>query len=244
VQLEEAEPFVERELIRDVLHPLNGGKEAVVYLCSAGRLLHERTGEAFAVLKVFRPRAERNFKDRSLYRAGRVVTDSRAARAVRTRTAFGRNVEEGLWLENEFDSLETLFAVGCDVPEPLDRAGAAILMRFIGDERGPAPQLRHVRLERIEAEEALTRILANVELALRHNVVHADLSPFNILWWEGRPVIIDLPQAIDPRTNPNAEALLARDVTNVCRFFASRGVDRDSDAVVRDLWVRFLFAEL
>ena len=57
----------------------------------------------------------------------------------------------------------------------------------------------------------------------RHRI-HGDLSPFNILWWQGRPWIIDFPQAVDARMNANSYALLCRDVENVCRFFAKRDV--------------------
>ena len=53
----------------------------------------------------------------------------------------------------------------------------------------------------------LDRLLWNVELFLGHNWIHADLSAFNVLWWEGRGTVIDLPQAVDPRSNPHAADL-------------------------------------
>jgi RIO kinase 1 len=84
----------------------------------------------------------------------------------------------------------------------------------------------------------------NVEMALRRNLIHADLSPFNVLWWEGRATIIDLPQAVDPRSNPNASQLLARDLSNICRHFHRYGVRADPDEITRGLWMGFLFADL
>src|SRR5436309_2682820 len=89
-----------------------------------------------------------------------------------------------------------------------------------------------------------TRIMRNVELWLAYNVVHGDLSAFNILWWEGNVTIIDVPQAVDPRVNPNARDLLARDIDNVCRYFSRSGVQADPARLAARLWTRFLHAEL
>jgi RIO kinase 1 len=67
--------------------------------------------------------------------------------------------------------------------------------------------------------------LANVDLFLKHHRVHADLSAFNLLYWQGRAVIIDFPQAVDPRYNDDAFDLLVRDLRNVNDFFEDHGVE-------------------
>jgi RIO kinase 1 len=79
---------------------------------------------------------------------------------------------------------------------------------------------------------------------LFHDVVHGDLSPFNILVWDGRISVIDLPQAVDPKKNRHAEALLARDVERVCAHFDRLGVSRDAARVAEDLWTAWTFADL
>jgi len=53
--------------------------------------------------------------------------------------------------------------------------------------------------------------------------VHADLSAFNLLWWEDRLWLIDFPQAVDVTTNPHAFEYLYRDLNNVGNWFARRG---------------------
>ena len=55
--------------------------------------------------------------------------------------------------------------------------------------------------------------------------------------------MIDFPQAVDPQVNPNARALLARDVTNVCRFFARHGVPTDPERIADLLWRRYWYGE-
>jgi RIO kinase 1 len=56
--------------------------------------------------------------------------------------------------------------------------------------------------------------------------------------------VIDMPQAVDARTNPNARSLLARDIANVCRYFASQGADADPGTFASELWDLYARAEL
>jgi RIO kinase 1 len=173
-----------------------------------------------------------------------VIPGTRACRAVANKSAFGRVVDEALWVDHEFDMLCRLHAAGADVPGPVAATGDAILMEFVGDAEGPAPQLRELRPAPDEAQRLLERLLWNIERLLASDVVHADLSPYNILVAGGRPRIIDLPQAVDARTNPSAEALLARDIENVCAHLARHGAEADAPGVAADLWRRYMHARL
>jgi RIO kinase 1 len=66
-------------------------------------------------------------------------------------------------------------------------------------------------------------------------LVHADLSVYNLLWWDGRLFVIDLPQAVEFTTNADAFELLHRDVANVGEWFTRRGVAVDIEAVNAEL---------
>ena len=66
-------------------------------------------------------------------------------------------------------------------------------------------------------------------------LVHADLSVYNLLWWEGRLIVIDLPQAVEFTTNTDAYDLLHRDVTNVGEWFTRRGADVDVEGLYAEL---------
>jgi RIO kinase 1 len=79
---------------------------------------------------------------------------------------------------------------------------------------------------------------------LRANVIHADLSPYNILVWNGRAIVIDVPQAVDPRKNRHAEELLRRDVQHVVDYFEHFGVRADAQALSADLFIAWTFADL
>lgn len=227
-------------MVTEVLGPLRSGKEASVFLCRAGG----HSDVDLVAAKVFHRRAARNFKNDAVYKAGRVIVDARHRRAAARKTRFGKELEQGYWIHQEWEALRLLHADGADVPRPIFLGGGVILMEFVGDLNGPAPQLKDVDLDAEEARQLFDRLIWNVRRMLANNLVHADLSPYNVLYWDGAIRIIDLPQAVDARTNRNARDLLDRDLDNVCRHFARYGVTDDARRLAADLWNRFLFARL
>jgi RIO kinase 1 len=101
-----------------------------------------------------------------------------------------------------------------------------------------------IALPRDTARVVVDRLLWNIERMLDLHVVHGDLSPFNIMWHEQAAFIIDLPQAVDPRLNPAAQSLLARDIANVCDWARRQGEQRDAAKITADLWTRFVLGEI
>jgi RIO kinase 1 len=153
-------------------------------------------------------------------------------------------VQAGTWRSREYQVLQLLHESYADVPRPIAAEGEAILMEYFGDEDEAAPQLNRVRLDEAEAPALFQRLMNNVELFLALNLVHGDLSPHNILYWQGDIRVIDFPQATDPRFNRSAQEFLRRDVANVCRYFASYGIEADAEGIAMDLWRRFTYAQL
>jgi len=234
------EAFHERELISDVLHVVKSGKEATVYCCRA----HPSTGREFLAAKVYRPRHMRNFRNDAVYQQGRVILDARLRRAVKNKSRTGRGVQFGSWVEHEFETLRMLWEAGADVPEPLAESGPAILMEYIGDCDAPASMLRNVSLPPEEVHALFDVLMRNVELWLACDIVHADLSAYNVLYWKGAVKVIDFPQAVDPRFNMSAFSLLSRDIDNLCRYFVQYGMETRPSRLAGELWTRFLRAEL
>jgi RIO kinase 1 len=235
------EELFDEGLITEIEMQLKSGKEATVYLCRANPVT---TDSLQLVAKVFRPRRTRSFKQDEMYKSGRVILNARTRRAVHKKTRFGQEFEDAWWINREHEVLELLYSVGADVPRPVRGSPFGILMEFVGDEDGPAPQLKDVELHADEACRVFDRLLWNVELFLANNLIHADLSPFNILYRDGRGTIIDFPQAVDARTNRNSYELLRRDLEHLTAYFAKLGVSADPDRLTSDLWSRYLFARL
>ena len=83
------------------------------------------------------------------------------------------------------------------------------------------------------------RLMRNVGLMLDCNRVHADLSAYNVLYWKGEVKVIDFPQAIDPRSNPEAFEIFRRDVLRLCQYFVRSGVQCQPEALVAGFWERY-----
>lgn len=228
---EEPRWVVEPPYTDEDLGTIRSGKEAEV------RLLRRRgrTGSCLLAFKRFRPRAQRAFRREEDYRAGASLGDERVDRAVANRSRFGRDVLEYAWAYNEFPLMRTAWEMGVRVPYPVDMLDDGLTMEYVGDETAAAPRLADVRLEQDEAEEAFEEIVEGVRRLLDAYLVHADLSAFNVLWWEGRAWLIDFPQAVDVAKHPRGLEFLERDVRNVCGYFRRAGVERDPGDVLRDV---------
>lgn len=238
-------------LVTEIVGELKSGKEATVYLA--------RSAAGLIVVKRFRAMAGRRFHTDAKYRQGRQMRD-RDARAFDRRTRYGRQYAQNTWIAAEHGMLRRLGRAGAiPVPRVIARVGACILMEFIADTAGserPAVRLVDAEVLAHEAARLHSRIMLAIIGMFERHVVHADLSPFNILMPHGsesaagdsgadaapmrfRPVIIDFPQAVDPRKNPNARELLAHDVGQVTRFFQRFDPKvADNDLAAR-LWATF-----
>lgn len=241
------EAFYNDKIITDVLGRVKGGKEANVYICAA----HPKTGLDLIAAKVYRPRMFRNLRNDARYRLGREILNShgkpvqgrRESLAMHKKTRFGQELRHGTWLGTEYQTLQLLWEAGADVPRPIAQGDNVILMEYIGAQSVAAPTLNQVTLRPEEARVLFDRLVHNLEILLDCRRVHADLSAYNILYWEGQFKIIDFPQAVDPGRNPDALALFVRDVERVCQYFARYQISPDPHVLANDLWSRFLRAE-
>jgi RIO kinase 1 len=244
--LDSVRAFYEQALIDDILARVKGGKEANVYRCEAD----PSTGTGLLAAKVYRPRQFRNLRNDKLYRNGRVIltadgrpvktTDHRIMRAIGKKTTFGQQVSHTSWLMHEFVAMQQLYEAGAAVPKPYTTTDNAILMSYIGDAYVAAPTMNQVSLDPDEARVIFAEVLRNVELMLVHDMVHGDLSSYNILYWEGRITLIDFPQVTNIFTNDQAYYIFRRDVQRVCDYFALQGVVCEPSAIADELWRRYV----
>jgi RIO kinase 1 len=194
--------------------------------------------------KIYRPRMLRNLKNDQQYRTGRadldesgnIIVDDGTLHAMQKRSAFGEEVRHQSWIAYEFQTLETLYEAGADVPKPYAMEKNAILMGYVGDLSNAAPVLNSVSLELNEARRLYERVIHNIDLMLTHGRIHGDLSAYNILYWNGDITLIDFPQVVFPDSNPVSWNIFSRDVTRVCQYFSGQGVRSDARKLASDLW--------
>ena len=219
---------------------LSEGKEAVVHVVSKS----SDGGKLYYAAKVYKKREERGFKNRADYFVTQGLIKRRTLLAIRKKSGFGRRVEEAVWQHRETAYLEALAAAGADVPALVKAGPDSFIMEYLGDGAERALKLVEAKNEITDPRGVFERVMRNVELFLHCNIVHGDLSPYNVLYHRGRVVVIDFPQASDPRLNPNAQALLLRDIRNVCVFFAKWSVPADPEALFGEMWNKYQLSEI
>ena len=173
-----------------------------------------------------------------MYREGwHVGARDRRALAAGNKSRHGQAMAAQLWPIQEWSVLRRAWHAGVDVPYPVERSHDGLLMEFIGDpdRLEAAPKLVESRLGPDALASAWRQLTDSLRALTGGGLVHADLSAYNLLWWQGRLVMIDLPQAVEFTTNPDAFELLQRDVTTVADWFARRGVAVDAEAFYAEL---------
>jgi RIO kinase 1 len=180
---------------------ISTGKEANVFY-------GERDGAGIAI-KIYRIQTA-NFTTMSSY----IIGDRRFSHVKKAKKEL-----IFAWTRKEFSNLVRARDAGIAVPEPLVWDRNILIMSFIGKEEIPYPQLRNVRLE--DPAETYAQITGMIDILYKKaELVHADLSEFNILYGD-KPYLIDMGQSVT-RDHPRALPFLMRDIRNVNRFFKNR----------------------
>jgi RIO kinase 1 len=237
-------PWPHGEPYQDVpLGTLKSGKEAEIFLVER----RFASGPRLMAHKRYRPRypekgqlRAEGFSNSTSYRGDAVYKASwflptRDKKAVMGGSRYGHELAGRLWPMQEWTNLRRASEAGVTVPHPVEQTDHGLMMAFIGDESQAAPKLAAARLSRAELASAWEQLLDNLRALTAAGLVHADLSAYNLLWWEGRLVVIDLPQAVEFVTNSDAYELLHRDLANVGEWFTRHGLPVDVEEVYAEL---------
>jgi len=127
------------------------------------------------------------------------------------------------WAQKEFKNLQRAHEVGVKVPQPITVEKNVLIMEFIGKNGVSAPLLREAPLRK--PERVYRQLLTYLRTLYRKGgLVHADLSEYNVMIWEDKPVIFDVSQAV-PIEHPMSDQFLRRDLENLHRYFKKLDVD-------------------
>ena len=139
------------------------------------------------------------------------------------------------WTQKEFKNLKLAEKAGVNAPRPIAFNRNILVMTFIGEDGVPAPLLREV--DPADPKEFYLKLLDETRLLYtKAGLVHGDLSEYNVMVWEGVPVIFDVSQTL-LISHPLSEALIKRDIANVNSYFSRLGVDV-FDAERLEQWVK------
>lgn len=187
---------------------LSTGKEANVYYATG------RDGKEFAV-KIFKT-SILVFKDRDRYVSGEHrfrhgYCKSNPRKMVKT------------WAEKEMRNLKRLHTSSIPCPVPWLLKSHVLVMDFLGSNGWCAPRLKDADLSQEEAQTCYETVCMDMHRMYQDcNLVHGDLSEYNLLWHKNRAVIIDVSQSVE-HAHPYANDFLRKDIFNVTDFFRKRG---------------------
>ncbi|XP_024255648.1 serine/threonine-protein kinase RIO3 [Oncorhynchus tshawytscha] len=202
-----------------VLENINGcistGKESVVFHADGGSM-EEKAVPDECVLKVFKTTLN-EFKNRDKY----IKDDYRFKE--RFSKLNPRKIIR-LWAEKEMHNLARMKKADIPCPEVVILKKHILVMSFIGKDHVPAPKLKEAMLGSEDMNRAYYQVLHMMQQLYHEcNLVHADLSEYNMLWHQGKVWLIDVSQSIEPN-HPHGLEFLFRDCRNVATFFQKGGV--------------------
>ncbi|MBI4149521.1 serine protein kinase RIO [Candidatus Woesearchaeota archaeon] len=131
------------------------------------------------------------------------------------------------WAQREYRNLLKAREAGVRVPKPITFLHHVLVMEHIG-KRQPAPKLKDAWPR--HTKEFFQEVVEQMRKLHQAELVHADLSAFNILNDQERPVIIDMSQCTTLEDSRAAE-YLQRDIKNVAVFFRKIGLDAREDGI-------------
>ncbi len=140
-----------------------------------------------------------------------------------------------VWTEKEYRNLLRAYEAGVNVPRPYVYFKNIILMEFLGENEVAAPILSDIGSdlkEFVDVEEFFYEVIENLKRLYRKaELVHADLSEYNIVLFNDKPYFIDMGQSV-LIDHPLAMKYLERDIRNVVRFFLKFGIKIDAQDVM------------
>jgi RIO kinase 1 len=231
-------PLLADGVIEEIVRRLKSGKEADLWLV-------RHAGEIVAA-KVYKQRQARSFHNNAAYKEGRLVRNTRTRRAMERGTRFGQAAAEDAWKAKEAEALHTLHAAGVRVPKPVMFYEGVLLMEVIVDAGGnPAPRLIDAHVPRDAAAALYSDLRGQMIAMLCCDLVHGDLSPYNVLLGSSGPVVIDFPQVVGAAHNNQAEGFFGRDLENLRRFFGAHDAAlRSAAGDAREIWRAYARREL
>ncbi|KAL3274349.1 hypothetical protein HHI36_015747 [Cryptolaemus montrouzieri] len=170
------------------------------------------------VIKVFKTTLS-EFKQRDKYIKGDHRFKDRIGKQTSRKTVH-------IWAEKEMANLCRLKKAGIPCPQVVMLKEHVLIMSFIGKDRIPAKKLKEADMETADYIVAYDQVVNMMKTLFRDaNLIHADLSEYNILWFNGQCYFIDVSQSVEP-IHDNAFHFLFRDCKNVTNFFERKLVPK------------------
>ncbi len=207
--------LISNGIIDQVDFPVSTGKEANIFRGTTPE-------KEFVAIKIFRT-ATMTFKHIASYIEG----DPRFDYGYKNRRTI---IEE--WARKEYRNLELLHEAKVRAPSPIKCVHNVLIMEYIGDANKPAPMLKDVPLK--NPQKIFDEIVLFIKKMYAKQLVHADLSAFNVLLFRQKPYVIDVGQAV-LLDHPSSSEFLKRDIHNVLHYFKKYDIESNEQELFEAL---------
>lgn len=136
------------------------------------------------------------------------------------------------WTKKEFNNLEKARKAKVRVPLPIAFTKNVLVMEFIGENGLASRTLKDER--NIDLVEAYFTIINAMAKLYKANLVHADLSEYNVLVKGNEYVVIDMGQGV-LLTHPKAKEFFERDCKNIANYFTKKDMKKTPEEVYADV---------
>ncbi|CAK1586649.1 unnamed protein product [Parnassius mnemosyne] len=208
--------MINNGMLEDINGVISTGKESVVLHANGDQSFPDLEVPKECAIKVFKTTLN-EFKTRDKY----IEAD------YRFKDRFSKQNPRKIvhmWAEKEMHNMMRMQKIGLNCPDMVCLKKHILVMSFIGRDNKPAPKLRDVILKPEKWESVYNEIVdAMHKLYNVGHLVHADLSEYNILWWENKCWFIDVSQSVQP-DHPSGLEFLLRDCRNITNFFEKKSV--------------------
>ena len=102
-------------------------------------------------------------------------------------------------------------------------------MEYLGDSKTSAPLMKDIKLK--NPKKIFEILIDSIsKMYKKAELVHSDISAYNVLIHENQPYLIDLGQGV-LLEHPNAHEFLKRDIHNIVSYFKKFNIQADEDII-------------
>lgn len=208
-----------REKLKSLTGCISTGKEANIYTCMiqadlSTKFITSSTDEFIpAAIKIYQT-SVMEFKNR-----GKYIQDELRFQS------FSKNNPRKLvklWAEKEVRNLKRLNKNNILSPKPIYLKNNILIMSLIGTQEKIAPKLKDAIIVNLDTTYSQCLTIID-DLYNKANLIHSDLSEYNLLYHNEKIYVIDVGQSVE-RNHPSAFSFLIMDINNINRFFLKKGV--------------------
>ncbi len=137
------------------------------------------------------------------------------------------------WTQKEYKNLQRLKATSVRAPKPIVYLNNVLIMQYIGEKNKPAPLLKDVVLE--NPKKIFDELIFFIsKMYKKAEMVHSDISAYNVLMHRGKPYLIDLGQGV-LLEHPQSDEFLRRDIQNVVNYFKKYNIKADEKIIYKGI---------